>query len=539
MSETSLLPETRSRHLTRATRPHRGFVPVLAVLTAGAAGLVTTAVVVSPRTPMSNDEVVSWIQVHDPSFAHMVRALAHGLQVIPPVYPGMSWLWVRLVGEGATALRLLSAGGMAAGFVFTWLALRRRLGFWSTTLGCSSAFFLSSLVFEHVANARPYGLMIGLSGAVLLHYEAFDRGSVRGWKALLSGGLLHGAMALSHVYGAAYSGAFVCGRFVADRKQRASSPIYYGGVLLGWLLYLPWLGSVVRQAQQYTGKSWLGPPTFVTLINAVGASVRLELILVLLFAAGLLRVGLASREETVTTGSEEAAAFPLLAVGLCMVLLVPLAMWLESRLGVPVFNRRYMIPGIVGWSILLAWLWRQEIWGTEGELWPRKARRLARVFSAACFAALVLVPVAKALGAPHRRPPQLPEIIAHTGLPVAVERAHDFLPLVYYLGPRSDVCFILDPAVLSDPSSSGAAASDYHLLRCVKQYYPRFCIVDGNQFLKAHPEFVVLDHDNIGWSERALEKAPAYSCTELAPAVLLVQRRLPDGGEETGANAPP
>jgi hypothetical protein len=119
----------------------------------------------------------------------------------------------------------------------------------------------------------------------------------------------------------------------------------YASVVIGWLVFLPWLPIFHRQTAVFQHGSWIPVPTVTDLLEASGLKINLPLALVFIIGFVLLNqrqgAGRTRRPQT----SAQKALFLLSAI---FIVVVPLALWVFSRVDRSVFWDRYMIASTLG-----------------------------------------------------------------------------------------------------------------------------------------------------------------------------------------------
>jgi hypothetical protein len=144
---------------------------IVAVVLAGAAVRFATLGVQS----MWLDEAVTHSLVTR-SFGAMLRAIPHS-ESTPPLYYVLEWVWARLFGSGAVALRSLSALFGSATIVVL-AAIAGRLGGRRAALAAAALAAASPLLIWYSQEARAYALLVLLCAATVWFLV---RGQWRGW----------------------------------------------------------------------------------------------------------------------------------------------------------------------------------------------------------------------------------------------------------------------------------------------------------------------------------------------------------------------
>jgi mannosyltransferase len=200
----------------------------------------------------------------------------------PPLYYYLLHFWMRLFGESDFATRSLSGVIGVVTLPVAWLAGKRfggRVVAWTTLVLLSSAPF----AVYYSTEARMYGLVILLTACGFLALsralEAPRPGNLIA-VAVVTAALLYTQYWSLYLVGVVGVWLLVTG-LVSRRRAGAAGagtgaasaawkpPLTaFGAVVVGCLLFVPWLPIFVYQSR-YTGTPWAAPPNFAAVINAV------------------------------------------------------------------------------------------------------------------------------------------------------------------------------------------------------------------------------------------------------------------------------
>ena len=136
---------------------------------------IGTCKLASKRNPLWMDEIFTRVLLGSPNFAHMIRAVSDGVDISPPLYWSVMWVWTRGFGLSDLNLRLFSALATGAAFLGAWALCRRLAGFWPATLAVTMCFFLNGQVFIHCTQCRNYSLLIALTSLALVELQRFGK----------------------------------------------------------------------------------------------------------------------------------------------------------------------------------------------------------------------------------------------------------------------------------------------------------------------------------------------------------------------------
>ncbi len=551
-----------------------------AMMLAAILTLIASCVTVSSKKFFWNDELYSWYFLADPSFTHMWAAFGDKINNTPALYFVLGWLWVQVAGASELSLRLFSSLGLCTAMVIVWATLRKVYGFWPTCVGTLVVFLTSDLVLTQNAEARMYGLYLALAAAAVYQFVSIAvRGSyTRG--NLISIALVHAAIVNTHLFGPFYSGVVLVAFAVTDWQHRRFSRGIYGAIVAGWVTFLLYVPAFLVQSDAGNPRSWIPEPTVSELLDvlglvtpsfvAVGFVSALILCLLLSYA---LRQGIARRTAPDATavpssgaaarGVADVTAAPrgeqaLLLVAFLLVA-VPVATWLISRIWRPIFLDRYVMPSIITYCIVLAHFTSRYLAGPREQMdvpasrmnqYSRATGRISQAMLATLVLASLINPLSVGSGPSPARPDSGDAAMGHAELPIVVQSSQAFLQRWHYAEQRARYYFILDRESAMDEASGRFGSQEYKHLDAFQRNYPGGVgthILQSEEFLRRFDRFLVLDaaeydrscptavrgFGTVGhcpqWVERRLLRNPAYRVTNLGPiggtdAMLLVER---------------
>lgn len=485
------------------------------------AAILASAALLSAKRWLWYDEIVTINLLTDPSIGHMLRAMADGAEAAPPLYHFLARGWALLFGDSRHSLRLFSALGMAIAGVVVWSMLRRTFGTRAAAVGTLTAFCGSLVVIQQASVIRFYGVYMVAAAASLwlAHAVMVDEAPVR-WPRLAAIVAAHATLVLSHLFGFFYSGALLTAIVAWDLRVGRRGWRVYAAIVAGWLAYVPWIGSTIRQAQMGKPHNWLAAPVLADLVDAYLFRIPLLplVILAVVFLSAMRPRGTATVPATaaVANGRSDVPsprrAMLLLAAAL---LFVPVGVFIISRVVTAVFLDRYLLPSTIGWAIVLCYLVR-ALGAGEGS----RVVRWRVLPWLAVGTVLVLYPVYGAARTHAMSRPGdaittiLRDSLGGARVPVAVEEALQFLPLEYYArGTPQAYRFVLDWDSALDPRSHLAATMQFKGMRIYRRvgYLDPAEVEDARTFLCRDEPFVVADNAHYGWVDRRITSSEHFT----------------------------
>jgi hypothetical protein len=535
--------------------------PVLALT----AMLTISVMIVSPKKPFWNDEFFSWYFL-TADFPTMLRAFHDALNNTPFLYFGLGWLWTQAFGGSELSLRLFSSLGISLAGTVMWLLLRRCYGFWPATLGVLGVFCTSELVMSQNAEARMYGLFLAVAAIAVMLCARLDRDARPGTRLLVANALAQTALVHVHLFGPFYSAALAaalvlsratCGKIdlgsIAERMAQAW-PVWLS-FLLAWASFLLYVPAFQAQAEAGRPYSWMPMPSVADLAQLMThgsqAFLRPELLLVALL---LLHAG-----HVLLLGPRRSSPAPpndrgLLIIAVALIA-VPIGVWALSRMSRPIFYDRYLMPSLLGWTILAASATWRLLPGSTARLDPTRA-----TLYGGAVAVLLAYPTFAALQVgPRYLPGSWDTMFGHADKPMVLYSGGGLLERLRY-SPDSDPSryfYVLDWDSVNRPESGRFGIQEYKHMQAWRRVFPeRFQshVLESEDFLAAHDSFIALVPDdyeatcridvkglwrveNWGdgglhcpqWVPRRLLSNPAYEVTKLGSqwgeTWLLVERR--------------
>ena len=497
--------------------------------------LLVSCVLWSSRKQEWVDEIYTWTEVNDPSLWHLYYAIQHGADGGMPMFYTTAWIWAKIFGSSALALRLYSCLAFCGALVVVWKTVRRAYGVNSTAFGVLMVWGTSALILNQNAEARYYGLytlMVSIAIALYMRLAEEENPKLN----LLAGAMLaQAALVLSHVLGVIYGGLILFALILFDATKRRFRIRVYLFHAAGWLALLVWSPAILASMAVGKPHSWIPMPvkldvlvsyTFQMWMNPilllhrdyeltqrhyedfmVHAVRHLLLVLVaIVFLSVLVKLWRNLTSEPSKLESDKRT--PLLIVAF-LILTTPLILLILSYLVTPLFVSRYALPSAIGMAIILVafadglGLDRiKRLNSTPGVTW---AVLVGVLVGMPVISALTLVP--EYVNPESLDVPRLNALVP-PGVPVVVAWQHDFFTLMRY-SERTDrpYVFLLDwPTALS---GKAGFVTDFHLMRNYRQvgYFSRN-IEDQSNFVCTHPYFLVLDDRTMSWFDAAVKELP-------------------------------
>lgn len=449
--------------------------------------LVASCLIASSRKWFWNDEIFSFFALSDPSLAHMTAGFRDTLSVTPPLYFWTGWTWVHAFGASEASLRLLSCAGICVAVCAMWSSLHRVYGDWGALFGTVVPFGLSDPILTQNAEARMYGLLLGITGVAvyLAHRLMVDRRPAV--LALIANAITHGLLVMSHVFGLLYGAALLMAVVSIDYTRGELRRNVYLSFVVGWLVFLPYVPALRVQASIGAPRGWISPPTLGQLAEFLTLSPSIAARAVLVAVAIAMIGSVVSPDVAGTRSPSRRLPEPGIVLAGCL-LAVPAGVWILSRLAMPIFIDRYMIPSHLAWAFLTAHVVRRLGMAT----WSR----LPKIGAAVLAGMILAYPLFRAARIPFPpRPGAQDDSLGYPTLPILVPFSHDFLVRYFYARDPSRYFFVLDWTSAADPGSGAFGPGEFKNLDALRRNYPdRFSrqIVSGADFLRAHPRFLVL-----------------------------------------------
>ena len=257
MEQPAAVPVDATHDAWRGGWPAWAVAGVVAAVVAGVALRLYTA------SPLWLDEALTVNVAHVP-LGDLVEALKH--DGAPPLYYLLLHGWMRVVGDGDVAVRLLSAAFSVATLPVAYAMARKRAG--NVTAAAALVIAATSpFAIRYATEARMYALVALLVSVGWLGLAAVLERVTLPRLTLVAAAA--GLLLLTHYWGFYLVGATVVALLVARRWQPAAAIVIGSAVL-----FAPWAGVFAYQLQ-HTGTPWGSPPgpvevAFTTLVDLGG-----------------------------------------------------------------------------------------------------------------------------------------------------------------------------------------------------------------------------------------------------------------------------
>lgn len=327
----------------------------------GCIGLIIHCVIRSPRKLFWTDEILTWLPCNS-SFSELIDSLQDTINAMPPTYFVGVWSWSTVFGSSPMSLRLYSSCWMAVSWVFAYLLLRRfttpLISFTSITVAIS----FSHLALIHNVEARCYSMHMACFFAAS-YFLILACSPTVAHRSLLWVGVVaaHALLVTTHYLGFIYSGGLVVCAIILSRTLNNHSIKYYILYSIIGASFI-WICIPFYLAQRDLGgkDNWLTTPSLMNLLTLytfqMGKKVW-ALVAVIGFSILTMRIELIASKRGghnskvgQSTLNEQRSVFAI-----CLItILIPLAIWIESQLGIKLFLDRYLLPSLLLLPLLLS-----------------------------------------------------------------------------------------------------------------------------------------------------------------------------------------
>lgn len=491
--------------------------------------LAWTAVLAS-RKLMWNDELYTYYIAMLPNVADIWRAVMTGAEQIPPTFHLLTRGVLKLVGIGPISIRMPEILGFLAMMLCLFRFVARRT---SAFYGLLAMLFpLVTDAYRYAFEARPYGLVLGLSGVALICWQAASEGPPRRLSLAFLSLSLAAALA-SHYYAVLSFVGLGVGEIVRTwSRRRLDPPIWIAFGVAGVvpiLLFSP----LILQSASYADTFWnrlsvnqlpffylgiLGPAR-----KAVGATVLVGMVYAMFVHAP------PDRETRRTLPLHELAvalAFAALpAVGFVIGILVTNA-----------FVNRYALQAVLGLSMLVAF----AVYAL-----PRGRALIGAALLLFMMGSFVLAQYGNLRTTLEESSFRLSAITllqakADMELPIVASEPHIFMSLAHYAPPAITGRL----AYLGDPQASlrhlGHNSVDRGMMDLVGPWF-RLPVKEYEPYIASHPRFWL--YGNLGWLTWITDELQADSMRielrgRLGGEYLLLVTRPAGGASSSGPGRP-
>ncbi|MCL6260625.1 glycosyltransferase family 39 protein [Aquiflexum sp. TKW24L] len=516
-----------------------------------------------------NDEIYSWFLLSDPSFLHMWEAFSDQINNTPPLYFLIGWLWAQIFGDSALSLRLFSALGIFTALVLIWFILRRYYDFWPVAIGLAMVFCTSQLIMEQNTEARMYGLYLATAALALFVYDCICRTLEPRNKLLLINFLAHAALIHTHLHGAFYSGTLLVALIVYDFFFKKLSLKVYLTIVGSWFTILLYLPAFFVQIGVSKPQGWLPEPVVGDLINLLlwrNTFLNYNSLFLLILITALGYILIPRTQNPIGQNKKKLEDTKHLLLAALSWVVVPIGVYLLSKIMQPIFWSRYFMPTALGIGIILVHSLHPiiKIMGLHGEDSPKSVFFLKRSMGYRIFVLLLFlffltiiwIPLKNSIS--FKQNPRLAEssiiIKNHSDLPVVCQFSYFFWENHFYDPQPEKFYFILDEEGALAGKSGMFGAQEFKHMTAFLRKYPEHLhdqVVESETFLSRFDRFIVMDYLDYDktcpekvkglkkaeswndmhcpqWMENKILQNPEYRVTEVeqnkANTFLLVER---------------
>jgi hypothetical protein len=425
------------------------------------------------------DEILTEYVASLPSFDAIWKTLAAHAESSPPLFHLITKLSGATLGSTSLGLRFPAMAGYLTMMLCIYFIVRRYTGPLYALIAALSSYLTKAP--SYATQARPYGLVLGLSCLALLCWHLVSRHRTR--KLALLGLCLSLATAFSvHYYAALSLAAVGFGELVRTwHTRRIDWPVW--GALGLATAPLPFLLPLMR-SNWVLREGYFGTATLSHFLEGT-TDIYLPLggVTWLSFAllAGACAFVFSQRQSQPATDTFEVPPVHELAAWLAL-LLAPVEAFVAGRLVTGIFVVRYAIVTFIGFSILLSLC----------------LHRLFRGSRAAAIAVLLFLILCFGGGSVYRSQIKDPsssltpwlQTSAVSRLPIVIGNPMTYLPLARYAGKNlaDRVVYIADPKQAL--RYTGVTSFDYNLAGLRGQ--APLNLPTYREFTDSHQQFLVL-----------------------------------------------
>lgn len=303
----------------------------------------------SARRPLWYDEIFTFKISHLPDLGSIWDALARGVDLQPPLFFLVTRVCHSMFGDSETVTRLPAIAGFALLVVSLSYLVKNRT---SPLFGAVAVLFLMvSGAFRYAFEARPYGLVLGLTASALLCWQA---ASGRHRPLALAGlGLSLVCLVSSHYYAILVLIPLGMGELVRSLRNKRLDWAISSILLLSAMVVVPYLPLIRHAVSLYSAHAWNFP-------NLEDLTSPYSLILGDGFAAFTVLLLVLALSNAIRFGRTQwqFSLLPQDVAVLAGLLLLSVPAFVIARTAARMLTARYLLPIAVG----IAWLFATALW---------------------------------------------------------------------------------------------------------------------------------------------------------------------------------
>ena len=478
------------------------------------AGLLAAFWIKSHKEHFTHDEFFTAVLAGNPSLPAMLDTIRHGGETNPPLYFVIEWFVARGFGTGETAMRAVSALGVAlAAVVVVFFTLRKVVGPEDAAVVVALVFGLSHEAFSFMTVARYYGLFLLLGALLAFLFVRINSAEAVRRRDVGFVFLVHAAMVYLHLYGALFSGMFLVAQLAVDWLRGRWRWRLSAAVLGAWVTFLLWAPALSKQFAVTSSGTWTPRLKFGVFVEEL--SLQSSLALTLALIAGLAVVTALARREEKPQSAPGGGWVSLVILALAW-MTVPLAAWALSQVRQPIYLLRYVAPCVVAQALILA-----VVLGAARQLPRPHFVRPGRVpdwlpgLATAGIVGFCLIfqPLLAFKAAPLPAAAFTDQDFGHPNLPMVFEDSMDFLPRAYY-GKGREYLLLIDHAA-AEASAGYFTKQMERLFTPFRAHFPEFKVRYAEE-LPGGPEGFLLVHsplaETFAW---VLKNRPGFTAERL------------------------
>jgi hypothetical protein len=314
------------------------------------AAYISGTCLLASQKPMWNDELFTFYISRLPSVSDIWSALLTGGEQIPPFFHLITRISFSLFGVNELAIRL----PQVLGFWVMSLCLFRFVSQRSSALyGFAAMLFpLVTKAYDYAYEARPYGMVLGFAGLMLLCWQSAAEGNYRKLSLIGIAVSVAGAVS-SHYYAVLLLFPLAVGEAARSISLRRLDPpiwVAFGCGLIPLFLFLP----LIQGAMKQVGIFWARPHSrsaldfYYSLLTPALLPLVVMLVLLGLYSTAHPISSSNRRKQARSTPPfhEVAAAIGFIAI--------PVVAFVLAIFFTGAMTSRYVLSSVIGFSVLFA-----------------------------------------------------------------------------------------------------------------------------------------------------------------------------------------
>jgi hypothetical protein len=472
--------------------------------------LLIAQILVGIQKPLWYDEIATLKIIRVATLNELISLCYNGGDTNPPLYYIFLWFLRNIVGENIIIFRFLSSVFAVGGTTALYLFFKKIFNWKNDSPLLLFLFSMPLWQFTILMEIRAYALWYFLLCIYSILYYSYLNRPEKSFTPMLILTIVGTLMVYTHYYAVIYIGVLLVIEVLSFVRKKNSLHILI--LLLPIFFFLPWIPAIIHQREFLHGTTWQSIPTGKDIYYLIRDLWGLAPFSVLFLTFCYFKF--IKKQNIFIDGYKHI----LWIIVLMSFLLIPVAVFITSQIGLTVFSSRYFMGTFIS-GILLAWIELDAI-----------IQRFLK-YQTVIFVLLVCLAGYRFLQYHKSVQEQIGKVnrslsLLNYHLPIVCSHPHTYFQLSYYAHDTQNktIYFVNDSLAAISPESAKNAMFDYYQLQ--SPFFHDRGILSYKELTVKFREFLVVDEPGRKFLQSRILPDPTYECKIIEPNIYRVKKSI-------------